>query len=74
MSLVIECWQTLDADRPQRQAGLASYPGAIQYTAIDVWARRWGLDDEHMQLVADVIRILDADRTERIHNELTTKG
>ena len=75
MSLVIECWQTLASSRPVVPYGMGgSYRGEIPFPAIDAWARRMGLDDEHTLLVVDVIGKLDADRTERIYNELATKG
>lgn len=74
MSLVIECWQTLASDRPVVPFGMGgSYRGEIPHRSIRDWCRDHELDDEDLRLVAAVIRTLDADRTERIHNELTSK-
>ena len=75
MSLVIECWQTLASDRPVVPFGMGgSYRGEIPHREIRDWCRDLGLDEEDLRLVAAVIRSLDADRTERIHNELASKG
>ena len=75
MSLVLECWQTLASDRPVVPFGMGgSYRGEIPWRSVADWCDRAGLDEEDLRLVAAVIRTLDADRTERIHNELAAKG
>lgn len=75
MSFVIECWQTLDSERPIVPFGMGnSYRGAIPWLAIRAWAQDTGCSEDEVRTLAQVIRTLDADRTERIHNDLATKG
>jgi hypothetical protein len=78
MSLVIECWQTCDADRPRElvpvKLGFATMRGEIPYASIRAWAQDAGIDGEDVLLVAQVIRSLDVDRTERILSQLTSQG
>lgn len=78
MSLIVECWNRLDSDRPRELVpvgmGFATIRGPIPSLAIDAWCRRNRLDDVHARLVDDVIQQLDTERSERLSNELATKG
>jgi hypothetical protein len=78
MSLVIECWQMLASDRPRElvpvNLGFASIRGEIPFSSIDAWAKRLDLSDEELLLVAQVVRQLDSDRTERVLSQLATQG
>jgi hypothetical protein len=70
MLLVLEAWQELDSCRPLGMAGAWKIPIDKLY----VWAAVNGLDYELMQMVADAIRYLDAQRLERIASEQANKN
>jgi len=75
VSFIVECWQTLDSERPIVPFGMGgSYRGAIPWGAVRDWAQDAGLHGDEVRLLAQVIRRLDADRSERISNDLATKG
>lgn len=66
---VVACWHTLGSARYPGPVA----PGPIPYPAIELWARRRGLDGRALDLLVDVIGSLDVDRAERISSELRTE-
>ena len=68
--LVLEVWQELDSTR---QIGMFG-AGKIPLDKVYIWAVVNGLDRELMQMVADAIRYLDAQRLERMANEQANKN
>ena len=72
MSLVIECWQTCSSDRPVVPFGMGgSFRGEIPYASIRAFAADAGIEGDDLLTLAQVIRKLDAERTEDLHNRLT---
>lgn len=83
MSLCIECWQALSSERTPRLHALVGKGGAmaikttegpIPFTAVLDWARFNRLDRELTDIVVEVVRMLDADRADRIASEMSLQG
>jgi hypothetical protein len=68
-SVVLACWHDLDTCRVVS----GEYVGPIPWTAIVEWARMLELELDVTLALADAIRIVDADRMERIASEKRTK-
>ncbi len=69
-SLCIMCWRDLGSCRPVDSHG----PGAIPYTAIDVWARRNRVDADNFAMLVAVIHQLDIERADRLASIAALRG
>lgn len=65
MDLAIDCWHSLEGDRP---LGVGAV-GMIPFSAIDTWARRRRVDGPMFDVLEAVIRRLDGERMEREASE-----
>jgi hypothetical protein len=67
-----ECWRDLDTERPMVGVGglgAPPVPGRIPYSAVDLWARRHGVDGSEFAYLLRAISLMDSLLIEYLHSK-----